>query len=1185
MLSAKVLTRQNVGRLANYYEDGADDYYAKEGDSAEWQGEGALELGLDGAIDSELAKERFRQLLAGEVDPAEPGRRFGRKDSKERIGVDLTFSAPKSVSMQALIAGDPAIIRAHDAAVRSAIDAAEKMAQARQKIDGKTHIEKTEKLVVAKFRHETSREKDPQLHTHAVVMNLTQRADGKWRALKNDEIVKHTRYLGSVYRAELAVELQKAGYELRHGRDGMFELAHISRDQIAAFSQRSAQVEQGLAEKGLTRETASTAQKQATTMQTRSHKTKDDRENIHGAWQQKAKEAGIDFAAREWAGDKSPERLNGFSNESRTLSRDELMAVPAEQAAARAVRYAVNHMTERSAVMNERELVETAANHGMGTVTIKDIESEIRTQREKGFLIAEDPRYLPAERNPGEAPPEPRSRAAWVDELKAKGAPAKDARARVDEAIRAGRLVKDEPRLTTQTALEREKRVLAIERDGRGTLQPIMPAAEVRERLESAGLTKGQQKAVELILTTENSIVGVQGKAGTGKSYMLKNAAELIEKQGYEVRGLAPYGSQVKALQGEGMDARTLASFLKAKDKGIGEKTVLVVDEAGVIPARQMDQLLKLAEKAGARVVLLGDNEQTKAIEAGRPAQQLQANGMQTATMDEIQRQKNPMLREAVEHASEGRTTPSLAKIEVVNVIEDASQRRAKMVDDFVKLAPEDRERTIIVSGTNEARQQINQGIREGLGTVGQGIEYDTLSRRDTTQAERQFSNTYHVGDVIQPEKDYASMGLQRGELYRVNDTGPGNRLTVEHTVTGERVEFSPRNLKSLSVYEPVRAELAPGDRVRITRNDAALDVANGDRFKVAEVTAGAVTLEGANGRRVELATDKPLHVDYAYASTVHSSQGLTTDRVMIEALTRSKTTARDVYYVAISRARHEATIYSDGDRGKLEKAIARENVKSAALDLDRRPNKGREPEARERAGPDPAHQRAQLVGERAAGFAAIEQLRTALTNQRGFAYESQSEGGRPDFTGPDDFTRGKALDKAVTDSLREVVKGPGRAIIERGELAHQPEIVAIVLAARGRQRGERTAGPDRGDQRQRDAGKERPAGPDRAAERQATAGRAEQGRERPAGPDRTAERQATAGKTNPGREAPSAQRPATTPYWKSPEFRGKPAEKQGGRTAEPKTIEKAAQQAKAPRAPEKGAKGRTAEPKGYERG
>jgi hypothetical protein len=618
----------------------------------------------------------------------------------------------------------------------------------------------------------------------------------------------------------------------------------------------------------------------------------------------------------------------------------------------------------------------------MGVAKIADIEKEIRTQRDKGFLVAEDPRYLPAERKPGEAQPEPKTRAAWAAELKEKGAPQRDARARVDEAIRAGRLVKDEPRYTTQTALEREKRVLAIERDGRGTVQPIMSAEQVKERLQEAGLTKGQQKAVELILTTENSVVGVQGKAGTGKSYMLKNAAELIEQQGYNVRGLAPYGSQVKALQEEGMEARTLASFLKAKDKRIDAQTVLVIDEAGVIPARQMDQLLRITEQAGARVVLLGDNEQTKAIEAGRPAQQMQANGMQTAIMGEIQRQQNPTLREAVEHASERRTKPSLDRIEVVHVIENPQERRAKMVDDFVKLAPEDRERTIIVSGTNEARHEINKGIRLGLGTEGSGIEYDTLSRRDTTQAERQFSNTYHVGDVIQPEKDYTKTGLQRGELYKVLDTGPGNRLTVEHTGTGQRVEFSPRNLRSLSVYEPVRAELAPGDRVRITRNNIdGLNVSNGDRFKVAEVAADKVTLENAAGQRIQLAADKPLHVDYAYASTVHSSQGLTTDRVMIETLTRSRTTASDVYYVAISRARHDALIYADGDRGKVEKAIARENVKHAALDLDRSKGQGREPEARKRAGPDREAQReqgrAQGPRERQAGATAERAAKT----------------------------------------------------------------------------------------------------------------------------------------------------------------------------------------------------------------
>lgn len=289
MLSGKVLTRQNVGRLANYYEDGADDYYAKEGDAARWYGQGAAELGLDGAIDHDAAHARFRQLLAGEVDPDKGGRRFGRADDKERIGLDLTFSAPKSVSLQALVDGDTAIIAAHDRAVAKALDAAEGMAMARQKKDGKTNVEHTGKLVAAVFRHETSREKDPTLHSHAVIMNLTQREDGQWRALKNDEIVKHIRYLGSVYRAELALELQGAGYELRHGKDGMFELAHISRDQLAGFSRRSQQIEEALAKKGLTRETASGAQKQAATMQTRSYKDVGDRDAIYADWQQRAR--------------------------------------------------------------------------------------------------------------------------------------------------------------------------------------------------------------------------------------------------------------------------------------------------------------------------------------------------------------------------------------------------------------------------------------------------------------------------------------------------------------------------------------------------------------------------------------------------------------------------------------------------------------------------------------------------------------------------------------------------------------------------------------------------------------------------------------------------------------------------------------------------------------------------------
>ena len=140
---------------------------------------------------------------------------------------------------------------------------------------------------------------------------------------------------------------------------------------------------------------------------------------------------------------------------------------------------------------------------------------------------------------------------------------------------------------------------------------------------------------------------------------------------------------------------------------------------------------------------------------------------------------------------------------------------------------------------------------------------------------------------------------------------------------------------RQLSVYEPERAELAPGDRVRITRNDAALDLANGDRFTVAAVSPKAISLVDGK-RQVELPTGRPLHLDHAYATTVHSSQGTTAERVLIDAATRSRTTSQETYYVAISRARQEARIYTD-DLARLPAAVTRRHEKHAALDLERR--------------------------------------------------------------------------------------------------------------------------------------------------------------------------------------------------------------------------------------------------------
>lgn len=919
MLSSKVLSRKDKKKAADYYEQ-KDDYYSKDGDSSRWFGKGAEYLNLDGPVDP----QRFRELLDGKIEPGGRSiRQPSKKGHKERIGLDMTFSAPKSVSMQGLIGGDERILQAHDKAVTKAAEEIERLAIARKTERGKARMEKSGNIVAAAFRHETSRAKDPQLHTHVVVMNLTRRSDGQWRALTTDEIVKANRYLGAVYRAELAKGLQSLGYELRHERDGMFELAHISRQQIEEFSQRTNRVNAELEAQGLSRETASTEKKQEVVMKTRQAKTAADPAELMRDWRERAAEAGIDLRHRE------PQ-----------LGREEISLEPvvSEHAARRAVRWAVNHLTERQAIIYRGELIDAAVKHGVGTATLPDVEKEIIRLNKSGWLIPEAPTYRPA----GDIRAVGMTAGEWTALLQAKGLDKELAAQQVEHGIQSGRLVAMEQRYTTTTALSRERAILNAERVGRGAVDPILPAETARERLNGQGLTAGQQAAAELMLATRNRIVGVQGLAGSGKSHMLKTAISEAVVAGWKVKTLAPYGSQVKALKELGTDAHTLASYLASQDKRTDAKTLLIIDEAGVVPTRIMERTLAVAQQAGARVVLLGDTAQTYAIEAGKSFYQLQRAGMETARMTEIQRQRDPILRAAVELAAAGEPEKSLRLVSQVREIRDDSERRQAIADAYVSLSPAERDETLIVSGTNEARREINALVRQGLSLEGKGREYDLLVRRDTTQAERREAKYYRIGDMIQPERGYQGSGLERSKLYRVEDTA-GNLLRVRDE-DGEAHEFNPAKVKQLSVYERIRAELAVGDKVKVTRNEPGrkLDLTNGDRFTVAAIGKESITISDGK-REVELPADRPLHLDHAYVSTIHGAQGLTADRVLIETQAKSLATARETYYVAISRARLEARIYTD-NRAKLPEGISRASFKGAALELKRsKENRGTE--------------------------------------------------------------------------------------------------------------------------------------------------------------------------------------------------------------------------------------------------
>lgn len=965
MISLKTLHRGNAHSASHYYADTEDDYYARDGSSAQWQGQGAAQIGLKG----EIKQAQFAAALKGDFGPDVNLAKSVRKDAKSRAGEDLTFSAPKSVSIQALVGKDSAVLDAHDHAVRKTLEYLEnELVRARQKVDGVTTSEKTANIIAAKFRHETARPSkeehaDPQLHTHTIIMNATRRADGKWVSVANEQIFKNKKLLDTIYKNEMAAYLEKAGYALRYEKDS-FELANISREQIERFSKRGMTIEAELAKMGKSRKTASHDLKQTVTLATRNAKRPEiTREELQNGWEKEAKDLGIDFAAAKRpielnkpGHDKATPGTPGSSfnpdekhpgvppkssfPDSPTIVSDQLQNNIADQCVA----WAIRHHAEREAIIRESVLKELALNHSMGTgISIKHIQLAIDRSLKAGHLIQGANVYRSNDiADIGTA----LSREEWVKRLVREGATPSQARQNIRRAIATGSLILDETRYTTQAAREREKRIFQIEREGREKVEAIMTPDVIKQKLADKGLKPGQLAAADLILGTRNRIIGVQGLAGVGKSFMLNEVKKVIESADYTVKSVAPYGTQVKELRSLGVEAVTVASMLEAKQGRfkLDNKTILVIDEAGVVPTRQMEKILKQAESTGARVVMLGDKDQTKAIEAGKPMHQLQDEGMQTALMGDIVRQKDPLLREAVELAAQGRASEALhiiqTKLDSVLEIKDSPDRYTAMADQYVSLDQATRQDTLIITGTNASRNALNDLVHDKLGLSAKGFNFNLLTRVDTTQAQRRSARYYEVGTIIQPERDYRN-GLLAGNQYKVmNVDTEKNRIQVAHLQTGELIDFNPSRTTKLSIYELRQSELSAGDSVRITRNNAKLDLVNGERYEVLAVTPTTVTIgkraeDGSIERRLMLDADKthPLHMDYAYTSTVHSAQGLTATQVILNQETYSRTTKSDVFYVAISRAKEKISVYTD-DMTKLPFAVSRREEKGAALDI-----------------------------------------------------------------------------------------------------------------------------------------------------------------------------------------------------------------------------------------------------------
>ena len=798
---------------ASYYE--RDGYYAKDDPehrhASAWAGRGAAELGLQGPVEPEV----FRAVLEGHV-PDGSGKRLGRigKDGEitHRPGRDLTFSAPKSVSLAALVGGDARVVDAHDRAVARTLAWFEKnVAETRMKDPETGRVGRTgdQKTVIATFRHDTSRNLDPALHTHSVIANMVQAEDGKWRSMANERLYESKMLLGALYRSELARGLDRLGYgvEKTHA-DGRFEIAGVPRRAIEAFSTRRAEIEAAVAERGggATADDQRLAQRAA--LMTRAAKRDVDRDELRESWLNQAAGLGFDApglaaqamgVSRETAGESgrgtAAEREAGpASGPAETGARED-----ARGPAAHAVDWAVAHLSEREAVFARTDLLAAALAFDPGGADIAAVERELAARDTAGTL---HPARLP-------------------------GA---------------------EGLLTTDRAISDERETIGLMQAGQGRSVAPMRDRAVDKALRNGPLTHGQKAAVKLILAAEDRTVGVQGYAGTGKTTMLNRARALLEKKGYTVRGLAPSASAARTLAAEaGIESETLQRFL-ARYTGVAEgrmtrkgqkemrssfaKTALVVDEGSLASTVQARDLLRIADALRIpRVVLVGDEKQLEAVDAGKPFAQLQRAGMRTAVMDEIMRQRDPALKEAVEASLAGDVKRAFAKLgdNVAEVKPDnlAGAAAAR----WLALSPEARANAGLMAPSHAIRERINEIVRERLvrdGTVhGPAMAAERLVSKGYTNAEKTLSANYARGDVVAFHRPYKRLGVEKGDELRVAGVDNKARTVMLDGKDGQSVAWEPNRLGAraggVEVYRAEEMELRAGDRVRWTRNDAGL--------------------------------------------------------------------------------------------------------------------------------------------------------------------------------------------------------------------------------------------------------------------------------------------------------------------------------------------------------------------------
>ena len=875
-----------------YYE--AEGYYAKNDPrhrrASFWHGEGAAALGLP----QHVSPRTFERVLAGYVPGTEI--RLGRArdgEHQHRPGLDLTLSAPKSVSLEALLYGNRRVLGAHDAAVRSTLDWVEaELLQTRgyDPATGRRPRVAADGLVAAGFRHLTSRNQDPQLHTHCILANMTRNRAGEWRSVEPTEIRRNVKLIGAYYRQELARRLIELGFRIETTMIGGvpgFEIAGYPREMLDTFSSRRREILAWLDAHGLPYSAALTQQ---AALITRKRKVDKDLDTLKAEWKARAEGIAHDRGlARQ--GRAQDRRQSRQTSKGRPYVRteQELRPEPPGLSVREVVWRAVEHLAERASVFRESDIRAIALSHAPGRHGLGEIDAAVTGLLADGHLV--------------------------------------------EARVRSGRS------FVTADALRSEREIMARMRDGIGAAEALTEEARVSHRMGQTTLTEGQREAVRTILLSHDRIVAVQGVAGSGKTTMLREVLDLIGER--KAILLAPSAAAARVLADEtGARVRTVQWFLtRYGDLGNAGKmaiarrehegSVLVLDESSMTSTAQMQLLMRISERLRvARLVLVGDRGQLRAVGAGEPFRALQDAGIPRAEMDEILRQRDPGLKRAVEALQQGRAAEAVRGLGEVREVphEELGAEAARL---WLALDEEQREGTAILAPTHFIRAEIHRVVREELAREGvlhgRELEIERYVNRHLTAAQRADVRHHEPGDFVIFHSRVPPLRVDEGDACRIARAEDGF-VFLDHP-SGRTVRIRPGDSwvrYRFGIYETARIRIRAGDRVRWTRNDERHDLLNGGEAVVLGIDSRRVRFDLGGGKPLSLARDDPQlrHIDHAWSTTIHAAQAMTRDAAIgVLDTGHGRLTGQAGIYVEASRARDRFVLVTD-NRETLEEAL-----------------------------------------------------------------------------------------------------------------------------------------------------------------------------------------------------------------------------------------------------------------------